>query len=62
MISTQPKTVETAVVPLPFFATYIATKQFGNDVPLAASNSESEMVGTPKTCVGFQCLGGTGSS
>ena len=38
----EPKTVETAVVPRPFLATYIATKQFGNDVPDAASNSESE--------------------
>ena len=45
----EPKTVETAVVPRPFLATYIATKQFGNDVPHAASNSESEIVGTPRT-------------
>ena len=45
----EPKTVETAVVPRPFFATYMATRQFGNDVPDAASNNEREIVGTPRT-------------
>ena len=33
----EPKTVETAVVPRPFFATYMATRQLGRDVPDAAS-------------------------
>ena len=44
-----PNTVETAVVPRPFFATYIATRQFGNEVPDAASNRDKDMVGTPST-------------
>ena len=36
----EPKTVETAVVPRPFFATYMATRQFGNDVPAREAADE----------------------
>ena len=35
--------------PRPFLATYIATRQFGNEVPDAASNRDKDMVGTPST-------------
>ena len=57
----EPNTVETAVVPRPFFATYMATRQLGSDVPDAASSRDKDMVGTPRTHTLVTATAGFGS-